>query len=305
MDLKQACSKYNKIIVWGLKNERGNTFRYIYEGFYQTLQKKGISTVWVDDTKESNWLVRPNDLIIVAGLAGNNLVFRDDVYYCTHNFDLTDKQYDPKKLLKLQVYMDFAELSDVKLEEVTFYDTRSQTLFQPWGTNLLESEFYPPQTDTFKLPIVFWVGSIWDNELHQGNLSEIAELKQCLLNHNIRFMPLSARVPEPIMIPSIQHSVISPAIAGKWQVFCNYLPCRMFKNISYGVLGVSNVPKFRDLFKGCNVEGDTIDELVSNALSLSKEEQRELIIAQQEIVKKHTYEHKLKWIMEALEYVRG
>jgi hypothetical protein len=300
MHLKAACSKYNKIVIWGLRNG-ANTFKYIHDGFYQTLKKRGVPVIWVDDKPSNNQVIQPDDFVISVGIAGNNMVLRDDVYYCLHNFNLDYKQYDPEKLLKLQVYVNQIErLADTKINEVTFYDTRTRTLFQPWGTNLLAEEFYPPQTDTFKLPMVFWIGSIWDNELHQGNISEIAELKKVLNQFDIRFVSAPARVPEPIMISLIQHSVISPAIAGQWQVDNNYLPCRMFKNISYGMLGISNVPKFRDVFKGCSVEGDTIGELITNALFLTKDEHREMILKQQEIVKEHTYEHKLCRIMEML-----
>jgi hypothetical protein len=44
-------------------------------------------------------------------------------------------------------------------------------------------------------------------------------------------------VPDWVNVAAIRRSRIAPAIAGRWQVEHNYLPCRMFKNISYGQLG--------------------------------------------------------------------
>ena len=38
----------------------------------------------------------------------------------------------------------------------------------------------------------------------------------------------------------IANSEIAPAIVGSWQKEHEYVPCRIFKNISYGKLGMTN-----------------------------------------------------------------
>lgn len=74
----------------------------------------------------------------------------------------------------------------------------------------------------------------------------------------------------------------------------------MFKNISYGQLGFSNVPKFADLYKGCTLPGSSITELVDNALALPKKQALELIAAQQVVTRQHTYVQKLGNIFRAI-----
>jgi hypothetical protein len=149
---------------------------------------------------------------------------------------------------------------------------------------------------------VFWIGSVWNNELNQGNLKEINGLKQVLGRHHIKFVALR-RIPNFLNVMLVRMSRIAPAIAGSWQAEQNYLPCRMWKNISYGQLGISNVKKFDEVFRGCTVKGDSIEELIDNALSMPAGEYREMTLQQQEIVKNHTYIDRLACIMRAFENI--
>ena len=163
--------------------------------------------------------------------------------------------------------------------------------------------------DEFKKPIskpksntVIWVGSIWNNELDQGNINEIQALKYVLKKRNIKFVNLKL-LPDSIHTQMIRYSRIAPAIAGRWQAENNYLPCRMWKNISYGQLGVSNVKKFESVFQGCSIGGDTIEELIDNTLSIAPDKYRDMVLEQQEIVKKHTFIERLTNIMTAFEHI--
>jgi hypothetical protein len=74
----------------------------------------------------------------------------------------------------------------------------------------------------------------------------------------------------------------------------------MFKNISYGQLGVSNVPAFSDVYQDCTVPGQSVSELIDNALSLPNRTVIELVKAQQEITRRHTYVHKIRNILRAM-----
>lgn len=296
--------KFGKVVVLGLKTQY-HTHRYIHAGFFGTLKKLGIPAVWIDYSQGN--IIQPGDLVISAYVKGKNvgeinLPIKTGVYYCLHNFaEEVCTQIDPKFLLRLQVYTTAAEKADQKWDEVTFFDTKLQTLFQPWGANLLPEEFKPPTFNNHKF--VFWIGSVWDNELHQGNVEQIAELKQALAKFSLKFKAVRF-VPDWLNVRLIRYSRLAPAIAGRWQAENNYLPCRMFKNISYGQLGFSNVKKFGDLLKNCNIEAESIQGLVEKLLSLSKSEYLETIRKQQEIVKSQTYVNKLNNICKALETIK-
>ncbi len=301
-ELCKKIRRFNKIVIWGLKTQN-HTHRYIHHHFFTVLKKLGINVVWVDDSNENENVIGNEDLVIAAGLWVQNLPIRNGVYYCLHNGpEDVHQKIDITKNIRLQVYTNPAEQASEKWDEVTFFDKGSQTLFQPWATDLLPDEFKIPVSRVLE-NCVFWVGSIWNNEQNQGNTNEIQILKNVLNKRNIELVWLK-NISDSQNIKYVRLSRIAPAIAGRWQVEHNYLPCRMWKNISYGQLGISNVKKFDDIFKDCIVKGQGIEEIIDNALSLSLDKYRDMLFEQQQIVKKnHTYANRLLGIVRAFESI--
>jgi hypothetical protein len=306
--MRQKIDKNTRIVIWGLRYKY-HTHRHIHKAFYKNAKKLGFNTIWLEDEKKNQKYIKSGDLIISAEVIGKlvpekfkleefNLPIRDDVFYCLHNYkELFLEKIKPENLIKLQVYTSGrAEKADQKWGPATYFDSQSQTLYQPWGTDLLPDEFKKPVFNRSRF--VFWIGSIWNNLLNQGNLSEIEELKNILKENKLKFINLRF-IPDWLNIWLIRMSRIAPAIVGKYQAEENYLPCRMFKNISYGQLGITNVKKFKDILGDSFVEGNSIKELIKNALSLSKDEYVEKVIAQQEIIKNYTYKNSLENIIRA------
>ncbi len=300
--LRNKIRKFNKVIIWGLKSKR-HTHSYIHRGFFDTFTKLEIPVFWVDDEIKYHEYVNKGDLIIGVDVAGEHLPVTDGVYYCLHNFsNQTHQQIEPSKNIRLQKYTDQAQTASDRWDEVTFFDKTSRTLYQPWATNLLGEEFSPPVIRPFT-NIVFWIGSIWNDALNCGNVGEIERLKNVLKRRDIAFVHLRA-ISEDLNILYTRHSLISPAIAGQWQVKNNYLPCRMWKNISYGQLGFSNVSKFSEVFPDCVLIHEEIDVLIDSVLQMSPQRKREMILAQQQVVReKHTYVNRLLNIAKAFEAI--
>jgi hypothetical protein len=293
--------RYKKIVIWGFRT-RFHTHRYIHAAFYDNLKKLGASVVWVEDAERNKTVVSAGDLVIAMNMAARHIPYVAGAYYCLHNFDeneLTrqfEAQVDRTHSVRLQVYKNSAEQSDQKWDEVTYFDSYSRTLYQPWGTNLLAEEFKPPVVPRGRL--VFWVGSVWNNALNQGNIQEINELKTILAFRGLRFVQLRF-IGDALNTFFIRRSRLAPAIGGAWQVQQNYLPCRMFKNISYGQLGFSNIKKFDSLFHDAYIPGHSIAELVDNALALSASEYVRFVVDQQSVVRRHTYLQKCINIFKA------
>ncbi|MEI6494513.1 MAG: hypothetical protein WCO03_00435 [bacterium] len=308
-ELKDQYKRFNKVVIWGLRN-RHHTHRVIHKAFYLGLRAAEIPVVWVEDQASSRQVVQPGDLIISSEAIGKmvpkknaltdyHLPIRDDVFYCLHNFqDIFTKKINPDQLLNLQVYANAAELNTDRWDSVTFFDREKHILYQPWGTNLLPHQFKTPTFNKHKN--VYWVGSVWNNALNQGNINEISELRAVLKKHELNFVRLRF-IPDFLNTFFIRQSRLAPAIGGKFQIDINYLPDRMFKNISYGHLGFSNIKKFDELFAGCTITGTTIEELVVQVLQLSEKEYKDMTSAQQLIVTKHTPYNKLLNIVKGFE----
>jgi len=299
----------NKIIIWGLR-KKWHTHRFIHKAFYENAKKLKYNVIWLEDEKKNSKYIESGDLVISAEVQGKmipektkieeyNLPIKDDIYYCLHNYkEIYTEKLNKNRLINLQVYnTEKVKDADVKLGSVTYFDTKTKTLYQPWGTNLLPEEFKKPVFNQNNF--VFWVGSIWNNSLNQGNLIEIENLKKILQKNKINFINVRF-VPDFINKFLVRISRIAPAIAGKYQVDVNYLPCRMFKNISYGQLGFSNVKKFNDILGEFNLYSDNMEEMVNKILSLKKEEYKKIILGQQEIIKNYTYKQSLENIIKLL-----
>ncbi|MEI6042258.1 MAG: hypothetical protein WCQ00_01695 [bacterium] len=301
-------NKIKRIVIWGLR-KKYHTHRHIHQAFYKNAKKLSYETIWVEDEKESQKYIQPGDLIITADPVGRmvpekfkiedyNLPIREDIFYCLHNLkEIFTKQLKRENFINLAVYSKGAEESDIKIDTARYFDSKTRTLYQPWGTDLLAEEFMKPVFNKNKF--VFWVGSIWNNKLDQGNLREIDELKRTLKANKISFIKVRF-IPDLFNRFLVRVSRIAPAIAGKYQVDTDYLPCRMFKNISYGQLGITNVKKFMDILGDSYVQGETIAELIQNSLELSKESYFAIIRKQQEIVKKYTYKESIENIIKFL-----
>jgi len=309
-EFKGNTQKINKIVIWGL-NKRWHTHRFIHQAFYENAKKLGFKTIWIEDEKKNVKYIEPGDLIISSGMFGRmvpekfkfedyNLPVRDDVFYCLHNIkDVFKEKLNKKNYIDLQFY--YNEVPKIeginKWGPATYFDTKTKTLFQPWGTDLLPEEFKKPVFNNNHL--VFWIGSVWNDTKNQGNIETIKKFIEILKSFKLKFIQIRF-VPNFLNIFFVRQSRIAPAIVGKYHTSVDYLPCRMFKNISYVQLGITNIRKFKDILGDSFVEGNTIEELIKNALSFSKEEYIAKTKAQQEIIKNYTYKNSLENIFRAL-----
>jgi hypothetical protein len=285
-------------VIWGLRTQR-HTHRYIHHHFHRTLEKLGLPVLWVEDSARNAGSISGDDLVISVGTAGTHLPIVADAYYCLHNFEGSfHERIASNHNIRLQVYTNGASLLAEKWDTATFFHRPTRTLFQPWGTDLFAEEFEKP---TFRRwPFVFWIGTVWDNSLHQGNRREINRLKAALKPHGLRFVALR-HIPDRINVFAVRHSRIAPAIGGQWQVENGYLPCRMFKNISYGQLGMSNISEFHEILGDSGLLGNDIGDLVEKALALSESEYKQRVLEQQAHIVNHTYVNKLLNISRAFE----
>jgi hypothetical protein len=296
---------FNKVVIWGLRRST-HTHRHIHHHFFHALRRMGIPCVWCDDSLRNAGAVSRNDLVISANVGGKNLPVVAGAHYVLHNFDHSFVDTIPfAHRIMLQVFTrNIKEGANAeKWEGATYFDSATRTLYQPWGTNLPATGFYRPlPAEIRKRCFSFWVGSVWQNSFGQGNTEQIAQFKSSLKEFGKRFVHLRF-IPDRLNAMTVRQSFLAPAIGGGWQAENGYLPCRMFKNISYGHLGLSNIAAFGEVFGNeLFTPMANARDLIAYGLSLRDSEFAELIREQQEIVRRHTYETKLTFIMRAMRY---
>lgn len=300
--MSEILERYQRVILWGFHAPSGDSFRHIHRHYAHALKKLDKKHTWVEDMEANRKILRSGDLVFAVDIASAHLGGPvPEVDYVLHNFAPSHPVWDgleESRALRLQVYTCDAERYGDSWGPARRYDRAGRILFQPWGTDLLASEFHAPIFSGHSREVPF-VGSIWDDD-GMGNVHAIKELKKILFAHRLVFRHY-VHIGDEENIVAVRAGRLAPAIAGAWQVEQDYMPCRVFKNVSYGALALTNVPKFRELFNGCFAGRGSISQIVTDALALPENEYLELVRAQQEIVAQYTYKESLESIERALE----
>jgi hypothetical protein len=242
-----------------------------------------------------------NSLFLTEGQVDGRIPIRSDCKYVLHNCDTSKYESIKNNCLLLQVYTtDVLARNVEKIEECIFYQPEINTLYQPWATDYLPNEIKNLTNLNFsKIKVVNWVGSVWDDGGGYGNINEIKTLKEALKKYNIEFNEV--RSPYEENKKYINSSYISPAIQGRWQVEKHYIPCRIFKNISYGEFGITNSEAVYNLLEQKIIFDSDINVLTDRAISNRDSITLSEINDQINLVRdKHTYINRITNILNLI-----
>jgi hypothetical protein len=235
---------YDHVVIWGHKNT-GHTHSYIHGAFYKAFKHLGYDAYWVDTVDELKGVNLSNTLFLTEGQVEKGIPIRSDGTYILHN-STSPQNYKGSHFVTIQVYThDVDKLSNlVTLSPFIIADYPGKVLYMPWATDLL-----PHEIDQIKTTIPFikkgndiwWVGTVGEGEF--GNVNEINPFIKACKENNIDFRisnPWVRGISTEEHIKKIQTSFMAPTIVGTWQKKQGYIPCRIFKNISYGQWGITN-----------------------------------------------------------------
>lgn len=317
--------KINKIVIWG-HELYDHTHSFIHNGFYIAFKELKYKTYWLNDTLNNSKLMDfENTLFITHGLVTKYLpICKNSIYFC-HNTDmLTNKTnntkipkdyynknisfgIDSKNILIFQVYTkDCIQKSNKDIDNPYHYYFEN-TIYMPWATDLLPNQI-DENIENLKniitnnankqLKLVF-IGS---QNKPWNKIKEICKYK------NIKYVSgggtfnkksnFNKSVRENMLM--IQDSTLSPAVQSEWQVEKGYIPCRIFKNISYGKMGMTNSETVNNLFNNKLIYSKDLNELINKGIAFEKEEKnmykiiKELMI---EVRDKHTYINRCNYML--------
>jgi hypothetical protein len=243
-------NSFDKVVIWGLPLH-SHTHSYIHDCFFKAFQSMGMETVWVQDTTEkieNSFL--DNSLVIATGMDCKTLSINDSCFYVLHNVeDHRFRQHD--NYINLQVYTKDTLLPARNAQRLstcrfTYWQEDSRCLYQPWATDLLPEEMiYDPVPAPKVNKSVNWVGSITSGE--QGNQQQLQEYAKAMWDIAEIPVHVHRNVSQEGLIKLIRSSNQAPAIVARWQRENLYVPCRLFKNISYGQPTFSNSPVVKEI----------------------------------------------------------
>lgn len=297
-----------KVCAWGHSEEHGSTHthRYIHQHFIKAFRHLGYHAFHSGDTYDPN-INYNKTLFIAEWQEAKNIPLREDCFYILHN--CTDEKYNSvyknKNAIRLGVYNDDVWKYGIpEKEKCIHYDIENSTIYMPWASDLLPHEIEankPSEVFRKNSNVVHWIGTVGAGE--GGNINEIQPFINACKENNIIFNN-AMMVPDNQAINRIKNSYMAPSISGTWQKKVKYIPCRIFKNISYGQFGITNNSKVNELFGNKLIFNENEYELFYDAKStLTNLKLKDLHELMDEVKEKHTYLNRINTLLDFISQV--
>jgi hypothetical protein len=279
--------RFKRIVIWG-HPLGSHTHSYIHAGFYKAFKYLGYETHWLDHNSDISGIDFSDTLFITEGQVDKGMPVVKDSYYLLHNASDQKIREAGGRCLFFQVYTSEVPSRGELINNHTVIENSSPTkcIYSCWATDLLPHEI-DENTARNNLDdrTLYWVGS------QQDNLEVF--FRECRNNSiNVQIIDPWRR---PISFEENRHlvnnSFISPAIQSNWQVSVGYIPCRIFKNISYGHFGYTNSETVNSLFDGELIYSPDVIDLFYKSLEFKNapEHLEKLKYLMNKVRKHHTY----------------
>jgi hypothetical protein len=183
-------------------------------------------------------------------------------------------------------------------EKCIHADRPNTTVWQPWGTDLMPDEI-DPDNNMFRRQRskdVWFIGTYGDGNF--GNKPQLDAFSNACRNRGMNFH-IAGGMSTADARAKTENSYLAPSLQGQWQVTNCYIPCRIFKNVSYGQLGITNNPRVHELMEGMTVYDQDMALLLTKAIELIDSERGEDVVRKSmKLVRdKHTYVSRIKKLL--------
>lgn len=255
---------FKKVVIWGHKPRisvkfgvfpKGrHTHSYIHEGYYRGFRDLGYETFWFDNEDNVEGFNFDNALFFTEDQAQSNIPLRKSATYVLHHTPSDKYQNAGARILNLCNYVKDVEdgisfnypgSSVTKISDLVFFDSVNRALYQPWATNLLPREirsdyFWPYKESELNVNYIGTTG-------HEDLPLRFKRFKNSLEESGSKFN-LYSRVDELTAQSLVESSRVSVDIRGSWHLERGYIPCRIWKSLSYGKFVGSNSPILKNVF---------------------------------------------------------
>lgn len=321
--------KYSKIIIWG-HPLYSHTHSYVHDSYYKGFKYLGYDVYWFHDGDYPKDFDFTNCLFIGEGFADANIPINDSscymIMYCPspskyleagryidvrmaatdfkdhlHEYSLDKNSaqklgpavyFVPKKNEKVSVKNDFVDY------EMDDYDK----LYISWATNLLPFEFNENDIYLSRENVIYYSGSISPNGVCE-NMSNFRPFIEACNENGISFIhndPWSNPLTNEEVILRTKTSILGVDIRGPQHVKQRLLTCRVFKNISYGHLGLTNSEEMYNELDGNCIYNANPYQLFYDGMN--NRQNYNLIKSGMKLVKEnHTYINRINSMLSILE----
>lgn len=283
----------NKIIIWGHKLH-SHTHSYIHNSYFKAFKSLGYDVFWFDHTDDISGFDFSDCIFFTEDQVKHGMPLRKDCKYIAHHiqssfFDGIDS------VLNLGNYIVDVEKFE-KIKDQTYFDAKSKTLYQCWATDLLPDEIDPDDCCQFdpSKQYVNYVGSLYEEGL------EFAREFGSVLQSTGKELRLYRGVSDRENRELVRSSFLCPDFRNYHHIKVGYIPCRIFKTISYGQIVGTNSINVKRVFGDCVVFGSNPQELYDNMIDCASNSKINLMEAMLFIKFNHTYVNRAKTILKLL-----
>jgi len=283
----------HKIIIWGHKLHN-HTHSYIHNSYFKAFKSLGYEVFWFDQTDDISQFDFSNSIFFTEDQVKWGMPLRNDCKYIAHHiqpsfFNGIDS------VLNLGNYIVDVEKFD-KVKDQTYFDSKTKTLYQCWATDLLPDEI---NLDDFCVydkskQYVNYVGSLYEEGL------EFAQEFGSILKDNQKELRLYHGVSDEENRQLIRDSFLCPDFRNYHHIKVGYIPCRIFKTISYGQIIGTNSINVKRVFGDYVVFGSNPNDLYDNMVEAILNQTIDMKEAMLFVKNNHTYINRVKTILEVL-----
>jgi|GEM_PF-2538030 len=312
--------KFQRVIIYGHKpkehrkfnivQSKRHTHSYIHEGFFKAFRYLGYDTYWFDDRDNLSGENLRNSLFFTEDQGQKKIPLIPSSTYILHHTDNEKYRSVNAKILNLCNYVfplengisfNYPGSKVEKISDMTFYDAENQALYQPWATNLLPFEIkeYDVKEFDYKQKMINYVGSTKYEDLPV----RFKNFKSGLLADGVKFKNYT-NVNDSAAQELIGKSRISIDIRAAWHLECGYIPCRIWKSLSYGKYIGSNSALLRQHFGNFIHISENESELYSTTLeSYAKNKKSTMNEAMLWIKANHTFLNRAQNLLNLIDRI--
>lgn len=288
-----------KFIIWGLLDYQSRTHGYIHNAVFHAAKELGFEVHWFDDAPlQYKADLFENCIFWTAGMCDTHIPIVSSSMYILHNVDRSRYATIPEKhKLIIQVYTTDVLARDViplKHHKFQFWQPTNNAFYMPWATDLLPSVIQEQMKKVASKEIPnleskkgFFVGY----PQHDGVFADFTKGLKGLTFE-------SGSLDQSRILDVFDKVAFAPTIMNSWQTEHNYIPCRIFKTISYGHLPITNNLACYELFSEYVLYHPDVKEIarrIPERLADSNLHEK-ILHCMKDVMNNHTYLNRLRAI---------
>lgn len=322
--------KNYKFIIWGYPLY-SHTHSYVHNGFYKAFKYLGYEVYWFNDENFPDDFDWNNCVFWTEGFADKKIPLVSTSIYFVHCCPNPKKYLDGgvKKFfdvryndlyLKDHIYNYHLNKNEVeKIGPVFYYQEKTNDLvhykndyydyycndydkiYLSWATNKLPEEFNENDLYFPRENKIYYCGSIGHHGLFENYSTINPFIEECAKN-GIEFVyndPWQNPLTEEEVELRHKKSLLGVDIRGPEHIRIGYIPCRIFKMISVGHLGLTNSEEiYNELDGNCSYAADSKDLIYVG--QLDKNDTQKIKDGFNYVKENHTYVNRIKSLLKLL-----